>query len=162
MAIDVNMFWHGPKLGPMHAACVRSFLRHGHMVIMHCYERPEDLPDGVQVFDAAKLMPLAELHMHEKTGSVALGSDRYRYRIIAAGLGLYADCDMFCLRPLTDATYLMGTEQDNSINAAFLKFPSDSALAAALIQATDDPYFIPPWLRRSKRRRLHLYRKLGR
>src|SRR5690625_1241888 len=162
MAIDVNMFWHGPKLGPMHAACVRSFLRHGHTVIMHCYERPEDLPDGVRVFDAAKNMPLSDMHAHNKVGSVALGANRYRYRMIAKGFGFYTDCDMFCLRPIPDADYIMGAEQDDTVNNAVLKFPAGSALAEALTEATNDSYFIPPWFRRSKRRRLHLLRKLGR
>src|SRR5690625_4176270 len=143
MAIDVNMFWHGPKLGPMHAACVRSFLRHGHTVSMHCYERPEDLPDGVRVFDAAKLMPLVELISHKKSGSVALGANRYRYRLISTGFGAYADCDMFCLRPLTEARFILGAEQNDSVNNAILKFPADSGLASALLHATNDPYFIP-------------------
>lgn len=162
MSIDINMFWHGPQLGMIHSACVRSFLRNGHTVIMHCYERPSDLPAGVRVFDAATIMPLADLHAHRQTGSVALGANRYRYRMIAAGFGLYADCDMFCLQPITDAPYIMGAEQDDTVNNAFLKFPPDSALANALIEATQDYYFIPPWFRASKRRRLSLLRKLGR
>lgn len=162
MSIDINMFWHGQELGALHAACVRSFLRNGHTVIMHCYEQPRDLPEGVQVFDAARIMPLSELHAHRETGSVALGVNRYRYRMIAAGCGLYADCDMFCVRPMTDAPYVFGLEQDDMINNAILKFPPDSALANALIEATRDYYFIPPWLRSSKRRRLNLLSKLGR
>lgn len=162
MAIDVNMFWHGPELGPMHAACVRSFLRHGHRVIMHCYEPPRDLPDGVKLFDAAKIMPATELVQHKKSGSVALGSDRYRYRIIAAGLGLYADCDMFCLRPLTNSPYLFGVEQTGVASCGVLNFPPNSPLLKALIKATDDPYFIPPWLKSSERRRLQFRKMLGR
>ena len=61
MSIDVNMFWHGRQLGVIHSACVRSFLRHGHTVTMHCYERPNDLPEDVRVFDAGKIMPLSDL-----------------------------------------------------------------------------------------------------
>lgn len=162
MSIDVNMFWHGHKLGVIHAACVRSFIRNGHTVIMHCYERPSDLPEGVRVFDAAKIMPFEELHPHYETGSVSLGTNRYRYRMIAEGFGLYSDCDMFCLRPITDARYILGKEQDNIINGAFLKFPPDSDLAHTLIEATQDYYFIPPWFRSSKKRRLSIRRKLGR
>lgn len=162
MAIDVNMFWHGARLGPMHAACLRSFLRHGHGVTLHCYEQPEDLPDGVRVFDAARLMPLSDLDSYRREGSVALGSDRYRYLIIAAELGLYADCDMFCLRPISDAPYIIGAEQDDMANGAILNYPPDSPLSRALLAATDDAYFIPPWFHRSRRRRLRLLQKLGR
>jgi hypothetical protein len=161
MSVDINMFWHGPQLGAIHAACVRSFLRNGHTVIMHCYKRPSDLPDSVRVFDASKIMPLADLHADRATGSVALGSDRYRYRLIAAGFGVYADCDMFCLRPITDAPYIMGAEQDDTVNNAFLKFPADSSLAKALIEATQDYYLIPPWFRSSKRRRFRVLQKFG-
>ncbi|MBD3755838.1 MAG: galactosyltransferase Lgt5 [Gammaproteobacteria bacterium] len=161
MSVDVNMFWHGPKLGAVHAACVRSFIRNGHTVIMHCYDRPNDLPEGTRVFDAAKIMPFEELHPHHETGSVSLGTNRYRYRLIAEGHGLYSDCDMFCLRPITDGRYVFGKEQNNIVNGALLKFPVDSDLAAALIEATRDYYFIPPWFRPSKKRRLSILKKLG-
>jgi hypothetical protein len=127
---------------------------------MHCYERPNDLPEDVRVFDAGKIMPLSDLQ--QQHGSVALGADRYRYRMIAEGFGLYSDCDMFCLGPITDSPYTFGKEQDNLVNNAFLKFPPKSDLANALIEATRDYYFIPPWFRSSKKRRLALLKKLGR
>jgi len=129
---------------------------------MHCYERPSDLPDGTRVFAARKIMPISELQPHHETGSVALGVNRYRYRMIAEGFGLYADCDMFCLGPITDAPYILGKEQDNIINNAFLKFPPESDLANALIDATRDYYFIPPWFSSSKKRRLAFKKRLGR
>lgn len=162
MAIDINMFWHGNELGALHAACVRSFTQHGHTVIMHCYNKPVDLPHNVRTFDASKIMPLSDLHAHRETGSVALGANRYRYRLIAEGFGLYADCDMFCLRQITDSHYILGKEQDNSLNNAFLKYPVDSDLAKALVDATLDYYFIPPWFRASKKRRLRIRRRIGR
>lgn len=161
MPVDINMFWHGPELGLIHSCCVRSFLRHGHRVTMHCYDRPSDLPDGAQTFDASKIMPLTELHAHRGTKSVALGANRYRYRMIAEGFGLYADCDMFCLKPITDSPYIFGKEQDDTVNNAFLKFPPGSGLANALIEATRDYYFVPPWFRASKKRRLSIRRKFG-
>jgi hypothetical protein len=162
MTLDVNMFWHGPRLGLVHAACLRSFQRHGHRVVLHCYEPPKDLPDGVDLFDAADIMPLEGLLRNKETDSVALGADRYRYRMIAAGHGLYADCDMFCLRPISDAPYIFGKEQDNMVNCAFLKFPSNSDLAKALLAATHDPYFIPPWFKHHKQVKLKLKKKFGR
>lgn len=52
----INSVWIGKKLGPVHAACLRSFVRHGHEVVLHTFERPEDTPDGVKIFDAKLLM----------------------------------------------------------------------------------------------------------
>lgn len=128
---------------------------------MHCYDRPVDLPAGVHTFDASRLMPLSYLQAHKETGSIALGANRYRYRLIAEGFGLYADCDMFCLRQITDLPYIIGKEQDDVLNNAFLKYPINSDLAQALIDATQDYYFIPPWFRASKKRRLSIRRRLG-
>lgn len=51
----INTVWIGKKLGPVHAACLRSFVRHGHDVVLHCFELPEDTPEGVRFFDAARL-----------------------------------------------------------------------------------------------------------
>lgn len=160
-AEDINMFWHGATLGPIHAACVRSFQRHGHTVIMHCYEKPHDLPEGVSVFDASKLMPFSDLIAERKTGSVSIGADRYRYRLIGAGLGIYADCDMFCVRPITNSEYIIGSQQANSVNNAFLKYPPDSPLAGALIRATQEVDFVPPWLNSKKRIGQEWRRKIG-
>ncbi len=39
MPIAINMFWHGQKLGVLHAACVRSFLRNGHAVATRSAQR---------------------------------------------------------------------------------------------------------------------------
>jgi len=162
MPADINMFWHGPVLGPIHAACVRSFLRHGHAVTMHCYERPADLPDGVAVFDARKIMPLEDLRPHSASGSIALGSDRYRYRLIAEGFGTYADCDMFCLRPIAETPYIMGAEQANTVNGAILNYPPDSPFCELLREATQDYNYVPPWFSESKQRKMRFFRKFGR
>lgn len=158
----VNMFWHGPRLGEVHAACVRSFLRHGHPVRLHCYEPPSDTPDGVEVFDAAQVMPQAELVRNTVTGSVALGVNRYRYRMIRAGMGLYSDCDIYCFRPISDDEFIFGWEDSRFINNAFLKYPPDSELARALVSETETEFYIPDWMRRRDKYLLRTRRALGR
>ncbi|MFG1378095.1 hypothetical protein [Xanthobacter autotrophicus] len=141
----------GDRLGPIHAACIRSFVRHGHDVVLHSYGRPVDTPDGVTLFDAAALMTQQELIRHRPTGSPALGANRYRYRLLKAGMGIYVDCDVFCLQPFPDEPYLFGLEQNGQVNNAVLAMPPDSKLLQDLVSATEDDYFIPPWVRRSDR-----------
>ena len=157
----VNMFWHGPRLGEVHAACIRSFLRHGHRVLLHAYTPPEDLPQGVEVFDATRIMPLADLVTNAETGSVSLGTNRYRYLLLREGMGLYADCDMYCLQPIPDADYIFGREDRWAINGAMLKYPADSALARALVEETENEFYIPDWLRRRDKYLLRARRSLG-
>lgn len=86
-ARDVHFFWHGPRLGPVHAACLRSCQRVGHGAVLHCYAPPEDVPPGVTLRDARAVMPEADLLRHRESGSVALGADCFRFRLLAAGLG---------------------------------------------------------------------------
>jgi hypothetical protein len=158
---NVNMFWCGDALGPINAACLRSFIRHGHRTILHCYKRPTDLPDDVELFDARQIMPEKDLIFDHKFGSPAIGADRYRYRLIQRGMGLYSDCDVFCLKPIKDEDYIFGREENNTINNAFLKFPPHSRLSIALNNSTSSIYHIPEWVSRRKKYFLKAKKALG-
>jgi hypothetical protein len=157
----VNMFWHGSNIGAVHAACIRSFQRHGHHVRMHCYDIPKDLPDNVEVFDASILMPRSDLIASPERGGVALGADRYRYRILNSGMGLYCDCDVYCLREIPNQDYIFGWEDNNQINNAVLKYPKNSPLAQKLLTDTSSEYFIPHFVSKRKRMLLKARRALG-
>jgi len=152
MGETVNFVWIGKKLGPIHTACIRSFQRHGHPTLLHCFDVPEDTPEGTKVFDASQLMRRDEIVSYRREKSLALAANIYRYRLLAAGFGLYADCDVFCLRPFPDKDWLLGWESDNSINSAVLKAPADSDLVRILIKATGSGHFIAPWWSEPKQR----------
>lgn len=156
----IHFFWHGPRLGPVQAACLRSCLRQGHAAVLHCYAPPEDVPPGVTLADAWAVMPEAEL-LRDRSGSVALGANRFRYRLLAAGLGPYSDVDMFFLRPLPRADTIFGWQTGRSVNNAILHAPQDSELVRRLCAATADRFFIPPWLPPRRRWRMALRRRLG-
>ena len=149
----VNTIWIGRELGPIHTACLRSFLRHGHDVVLHAYGRPDDTPNGVRLFDASKLMKEEEIVLHKGTGSLTLAADRYRYRLLREGMGLYVDCDMYCMKPFPESEYTFGWEDDETINNAVLNAPYDSAFLQHVLSAAEDPYFIPLW--RKKRKTLY-------
>jgi hypothetical protein len=127
-------------------------LRHGHRVVLHCYERPKDTPKGVVVADASELLPQDRVIRHRKTGSFALFANLLRYEILGAELGLYVDCDVFCIRPIADANYIFGWETRGSINSAILKLPPDCPTLAALRAFKDTPNYLPPWEKKPGRR----------
>ncbi len=158
----VNTVWIGKKLGPVHAACLRSFVRHGHDVVLHAYGRPDDTPKGVRLFDAGKLMGEHEIFAHKSTGSLSIASDIYRYRIQREGMGLYVDCDVFCIKPFTDKEYIFSWESNIRLNNAIIKFPSNSALLNSILEASENPYFIPPWLPAKKQRKMRFRKMIGR
>ena len=129
----VNAIWIGPELGPIHIACLRSFLRHGHRVVLHCYERPKGATNDIEIADANKLLPATrEIRYRDclAGGGLSLFSNLLRYELLRAGLGLYVDCDVFCLRPIEDAEYIFGWETKKLINNAVLKIPADCPRAA--------------------------------
>lgn len=158
----VNTVWIGERLGPIHAACLRSFVRNGHDVVLHAYGRPVDVPEGVRLFDANQLMSKDEIFSHKGTGSLAIASDIYRYRIQREGLGLYVDCDIYCLKPFPDNEFTIAWESNVWLNPAILRVPKDSEILKSLLEAAEDPYFIPPWLPVKRQRRMRLKKMIGR
>lgn len=162
LSMIVNTVWIGKKLGPVHAACLRSFVRQGHDVVLHAYGKPEDTPAGVRLFDASKLMSENEVFSHKETGSLSIASDVYRYRIQREGLGLYVDCDVYCVKPFTDREYIYSWESNYRLNNAIIKFPQKSDLLQSMLSASEDNYFIPPWLPAKKQRKMRLRKMIGR
>jgi hypothetical protein len=127
--------------------------------VLHCYERPVDTPKGVEVSDAGKLLPRSQLVRHKDSGSYALFSDLLRYQILRADLGLYVDCDMFCIRAIKDEDYIFGWSTEKAINGAVLKLPVDSPMLADLCKIDDG--FVPPWSSASYKLRTRLQRMFG-
>jgi hypothetical protein len=154
-----NAIWIGPKLGLTHAACLRSFVRAGHKTVLHVYDPPSDVPCGIELADARALMPESRMVRHKENGSLALFSDLFRYRLLRAGLGLYVDCDVYCVRPIEDADYIFGWQNEQTICGAVLKLPSDCLVLAKLCNLEDG--FIPHWLGRRAQLKLRIRRFIG-
>jgi len=76
-------------------------------------------------------------------------------------LGIYVDCDVFCLKPLPETNYILGWESHKSINCAVLGAPAGSDLVEQLMTFADDPAFIPPWFNENRKRMLRLKKALG-
>lgn len=157
----INTLWIGREMGALHAACLRSFIRHGHDVVLHAYGKPVDAPKGVVFFDADKLMSEKEIFAHKSTGSLAIASDIYRYRIQREGLGIYVDCDVYCVKPFQDQEYILARESDKLINPAIMKLPHDCALLNNIMRCSEDVFFIPPWLPLKKQRKRRIQKFLG-
>lgn len=110
------------------------------------------------MFDASALMPKEQVVYYKSNGSPALFANLYRLKILEAGLGLYIDCDVFCLKPIPQRDYIFGYQSDAEINNAVLKLPADSSVLRDALTMTGDPFYIAPWLSKKKRRQ-HRFRK---
>lgn len=93
-------FWHGPPLGTINRACLRTFVRHGHTVELFVYD-PIEVPGGVVLRDASVVIPRDELFYFDNdiTGEQDLGpfSDLFRFKLLHDRGGWWCDVDTVCL-----------------------------------------------------------------
>ena len=147
----INAVWIGPRLGPIHAACLQSFVRHGHTVVLHTYDEPEDVPAGVELSNADNLLPKSMIFRNLETGSLAPFCDLLRYEILRQGLGVYVDCDVYCVKPFWDADYILASEDEKYINNAILKLPADCPALKELCELKKLTSPVMPWFPVPKR-----------
>jgi hypothetical protein len=156
----INAIWIGESLGSVQCGCLRSFINAGHKVVLHVYQPPTDIPAEIELSDARDLLPESMIFRDSKYGSYAPFSDLLRYEILGRGLGVYVDCDVFCLKPIQDEKYIFGYYRKSNIgakrariNCAVLKLPVDCPVLTELRSIRDG--FIPPWY--PLRERIDLY-----
>ncbi len=146
-------FWHGP-LSWLEVLCITSFVRRGHRVLVYSYDAIESLPDGAEWRDAAEVLPKERLVFYKGKGTPGVFSDHFRYAVLRAGLGVYADLDIYCVRPIEGPPdYLFAWERPGSVNGAVLHIPADAPLLddlIAIFEKTERPLLEPhlPPLRR--------------
>lgn len=146
-------FWHGP-LSWLEVLCITSFVRQGHRVEVYSYEPITGLPEGAEWRDAASVLPQSKLVFYKGRGTPGVFSDHFRYAALRASLGVYADLDMYCLRPMEGPLdYLMAWERPGSVNGAVLHISADAPLLSDLLSVFETekrPLFEPhlPLMRR--------------
>lgn len=143
----VAALWIGGDLSFLEQLCLKSFVDAGQHITLYTYDGVTNAPAGVELADAAAILPPAEVLRHARTGSPALHSDLFRYRLLAkCDRTIWADTDAYCLRPFTTPTgHFHAWESDEGVNGGVLGLPQDSETLARLIAFTADPFAIPVW-----------------
>lgn len=146
-------FWHGP-MSWLEALSIASFRRHGHQVEVYSFDPIEGLPEGAIWRDASEVLPRDKLVFYKGRGTPGVFSDYFRLTSLRQGRGLYADLDVYCVRPIEGPPdYLMAYERPGSINGAVLHIPADAPLLddlLAIFTETKRPLFepfLPPFRR---------------
>src|SRR3990167_3728033 len=152
--ITCTSMWLGGNLGPLSAACLASFVRRGNRVVLYCYDAPKDVPSGVELADAAALVPSSRIAKHKEHGSYAPFSDLFRYELQRRDLGMWIDCDVYCVRAFAfEQPYVFGWQTPDALGNAVLRLPSGSKLAGDLIALFDKRSTIYPWLSSAEQKR---------
>lgn len=154
--ITIGALWIEGALSYLEQLCLRSFVDAGHEIVLFHYGALENVPDGVELADAAAVLPADTFLTHTRTGSPAPHADRFRYVMLSRFPGMiWADTDAYCCRPFEPrGGHFHGWESPHHVNNGVLGLPPESAALAGLIAFTSDPFAIPPWFKRRTRRDL--------
>jgi hypothetical protein len=143
----VNMLWVGGHLGPIERLSLTSFLAHGHPVRLYVYETTSAVPAGVELRDGNEIVPVDVIRANRyANGSYALASNLFRYELQRQSKGIWADCDVVCMRPIgINLPVIVGWESPGHLNGAVLYMDAELPIVAELL-AEFRPNHIPDWL----------------
>ncbi len=125
--------WIGDDPGAVERACLQSAVRHGHKVALYCYRAPAVPIPGVEVRDAATILPEDSI-IRYRSGSVSLFSNWFRYALMRRGAGVWIDADTYFVAPLdTRQDWIFGLQDERIVNMAVFKVPADSPVLDELL-----------------------------
>jgi len=164
----IGALWIGGTLTWLEQLCLKSFAAHGHEVLLFTYGEVRNIPDGIRVCDGRDILDTDDFLLHDRTQSVALFSDLFRFHMIKAMPEIiYVDTDVFCLRPLVfDDPFLFGYEYFRNekawrLNGAVLRLPVESLLLAKMLDFMTDLYPRPNWIPRRVHAEMHARHAAG-
>lgn len=139
----VNMFWWGESLSQIELASMLSVQRCGHDVTLYAYNSPENLPHGIAWQNASEILP-RDKFMLFKNSQPALGSDLFRYHLMAQSKGLWMDTDVLLLQPIIRTqSDVFGWQDELRINGAVLYLAQEGKLLADIMAFVAEEFPIP-------------------
>lgn len=133
----LNSLWIGEELGYIEKLTLVSALSVGHPFTLYSYtaDKLRGVPNGVELRDANEVVPYRALAHYFDGGWAALGTDFFRYAMMAKRLGYWVDLDLYFIRPIDfQDEYVFGWEHETSINGAVLRLPADSEMVRELCE----------------------------
>ncbi|MEQ1768602.1 MAG: hypothetical protein ABL879_02075 [Devosia sp.] len=161
-------FWHGP-ITWLERLAIASFVEKGHAFSLYAYEDWGALPAGCTQVDAEEVIPRSAMFFYKGNRTPAVFADLFRLRLMERQAGIWADCDVLCLRPFAGlGDYVFGIEgrtnkalgSELKVNNAVFRCPKDAPLLKALLE-TFEPGAIPPGMPYNRRFEVWLRRMLG-
>ena len=159
---ELHSLWIGDTAGWIEKLCLKTWLAMGHKAVVWTYGPVEGMPEGIELRDAREIVPEDMITRHKRSGSTALFSDYFRYRMLQNFPVTWADTDVFLIKPVPlEAPYLFGYETDQGLNNAVLRMPANSPLLTELIDLYLSPAPIPFWFNWKRRAYYHLRALVG-
>lgn len=131
-------FWIGPRLPNFHNLCMRSWLAMGHPVKFFSYEPVANVPDGVELRDAADVYPRERLDDPALRIPLVIKSDIWRLAMLQRGEGIWTDTDVLLLRPMPmPGKILQAVEHHGLPSISVLWWPADHPALKEILAVFD-------------------------
>lgn len=144
-------FWHG-GLTWLERMCIASFVEKGHRFALYTYDDMV-VPAGAQRHDAEAVVPRDQMFFYKRDRTPAVFADLFRLELMRREAGIWADCDVLCVRPLVGLPdYVFGIEAETRVNNAVFRCPAESELLSRLLEVFE-PGVVPPgmpWWRQAE------------
>lgn len=151
----IQSLWIGGELSVVEQLCINSFLKNGHEFHLYAYGDIRNIPAGTTVKDASEIIPSDEVFIYS-TGTYAVFSDWFRWKLLYERGNFWVDTDEICLKPFVfDGDLIFGREKMDSVAIGVLGFPPGHELCAFMRDICENPNtFLPYDSRKQKLRKL--------
>lgn len=141
----IRTLWIGSKLSIVEQTALASFVHHGHEVVLYCYGPVGNIPQGVLIEDASKIVSKEDIYTYPN-GSYAAFADLFRWEVLYQHGGCWVDTDVICLKPFEfDSEYIFGRQDTSTINIAVMGLPKGSEFAKCLSEMCREPNKVQPF-----------------
>lgn len=127
----IQSLWIGNNLSTMEKLCIFSYVKHGYQFELYTYQDIKNVPDGVILRDAEKILPANKIFKYRNFDSYAGFANLFRYKLLLEKGNYWSDMDVVCLSSQmfkNDFVFVaQNTNYGNSVvNNSFIKCPSNS------------------------------------
>ena len=130
----IGSLWVGDKLSNLEILSIKSFILNGHPYHLHVYNDIKNIPEGVILEDANKIVPEKDIFYapgsNGRPGSLGAFSDYFRFKMMQETGGYWVDTDIVCIRPFDfKDPYVFASENthrgEQEATSGIQKFPKD-------------------------------------
>ncbi len=161
--MDICTFWYGPRLREVDRVCLASMVTTGQRVKLFVYSPVEGVPPGVEMHDAASILPEAAFQRLDAAypyfrspRTVVQFSDIFRIMLMKRGQGVWLDTDVYLLKAFhpDPARPYLARENRFRVGVSALYLPHDHPIIGEFEAYMAGAYALPKWLgiRRGKLR----------
>lgn len=163
----IQSMWIGSELSVMERLSISSFLCNGHTYHLYTYDEIKNLPQGVVLQDASRIITPDKIFKYKDRDTYAGFANMFRYKLLLEKGNFWVDTDVVCLRPFVFQSDYVFVRTKNlkavgSLDETFrvenciIKAPPDSAIMEYCYDLTSrrnpndlqfgetGPYFLRP------------------